>query len=108
MQHLNPHRKVAMSPEVLREAEEQASSLRKAVKQLQDQLEKTNREKARIHRFLSDLLYTLNARGYESVRDHEGTYVDLNKCKGETYLDLKGRDLKVSLFGELGLTILCD
>ncbi|CAL8109569.1 unnamed protein product [Orchesella dallaii] len=94
MHHLNPHRKVAMSPEILREAEEQASSLRKAVKQLQEQLEKANREKARIHRFLSDLLYTLNARGYESVRDHEGTLVDLNKCKGDAYLDLKGRDLK--------------
>ncbi|ODN04900.1 hypothetical protein Ocin01_01790 [Orchesella cincta] len=94
MHHLNPHRKVAMSPEILREAEEQACSLRKAVKQLQEQLEKSNREKARIHRFLSDLLYTLNARGYESVRDHEGTLVDLNKCKGDAYLDLKGRDLK--------------
>jgi len=94
LHHLNPHRKVAMSPEILREAEEQASTLKKAVKQLQEQLEKANREKARIHRFLSDLLYTLNARGYETVKDHEGTVVDLNKCKGETYLDLIGRDLK--------------
>lgn len=92
--HLNPHRKVAMSPEILREAEEQATSLRKTVTQLQEQLDRTSREKARVHRFLSDLLYTLNARGYESIRDHEGTLVDLNKCKGEAYLDLRGRDLK--------------
>jgi len=40
------------------------------------------------------VLYTLNARGYESIGDSRGGAIDLNRCRGEHFLELKGRDAR--------------
>lgn len=91
---LNPHRKVAVSPEQLNEMEEKLKSLETSKDILQKDFDQTKLEHSKMHRFLSDLLYTLCSRGYETITDHEGKEINLFKCKGDTLLELRGRDTR--------------
>ena len=51
-------------------------------------------ENNELREFISDILYTLNARGFESITDANGNLIDLNRCKGTHLLDFKGKDVK--------------
>ena len=56
---------------------------RNTIESLQAKLVTTNQEKEEAKLFLTDLLYTLNARGYETVTNHHGEVIDLYRCRGE-------------------------
>jgi hypothetical protein len=53
------------------------------------------------NKLVRDLLYTLNSRGYETLRDGDGHLIDLNKCKGEALLELKGRTVNPRAAGKI-------
>ncbi|CAG7819844.1 unnamed protein product [Allacma fusca] len=82
------------STEKLEEAEKRLSNLNMKCENIQQNYNQVKKENQEINRFLTDLLYTLNARGYESITDHEGNMIDLYRCKGEAFLDLRGRDAR--------------
>jgi len=77
--------------------EQEITSLKSAVDVLQFKLNMADKDNKEINSFLTDLLYTLNARGYETVTDHRGHTVDLYRCRGEHLLDLKGRDARARM-----------
>ena len=85
------------SVEKLEEAEKQLTNLSLKCEEIQEHYEQIKKENDEINKFLTDLLYTLNARGYESIRDQEGNMIDLYRCRGEAFLDLKGRDVRLRI-----------
>lgn len=63
---------------------------------LEDQVKTLRRENLEMKEFIRDVLYTLNARGYETITDSHGGLIDLNRCRGDHFLELKGRDARAN------------